>query len=60
MQRLGFGLPLVKSSRDANGLGRRMREFKADRHELRAWSIIVVVIVFHGWFDIFVRRLMIH
>jgi hypothetical protein len=27
---------------------------------LRAWSIIVVVIVFHGWFDIFVRRLMIH
>jgi hypothetical protein len=37
-----------------------MREFKADRHELRAWSIIVVVIVFHGWFDIFVRRLMIH
>ena len=51
MQGLGFGLPVVECSRDANGLGGRMSEFKADRHQLRAGTVgvVVIVIVFHGW-----------
>ena len=50
MQCLRFRFPLVKTARDANGLGRRMRELEAHRHELRAGGVVVVVIVivFHG------------
>jgi hypothetical protein len=59
MQRLGFGLPMVESPRDTNGGGRRMREFKANRHELGAGAFYVVVIfvVFHNCeFDWFLWR----
>jgi hypothetical protein len=51
MQSLGFGLPLVESSRDANGGGRRMSEFKANGHELGAGAlgIVMVMVVFHSW-----------
>ena len=49
MQGLGFRLPMIECSCDANGLGRRIRKFKTNRHELRAWSVVVVMIVFHGW-----------
>jgi hypothetical protein len=50
MQSLGFGLPLVESSRDANGDGCRTSEFKANGYQLRAGAagIVVIVIVFHG------------
>jgi hypothetical protein len=50
MQSLGFRLPVVKSPRDANAGGRRMSEFKANRHELGAgaWDVIVVFVVFHS------------
>jgi len=54
MQSLGFGFPLVESSRDANSGGGRMSEFKANRHELRARSVVMVMIIFHSsefdWF----------
>ena len=56
MQSLGFGLPVVESSGDANGGGRRMREFKANGHELGAGvaGVVMVMIVFHScelhWF----------
>ena len=59
MQSLGFGLPLIESSRDANGGGRRMREFKANGHELGAGvaGVVMVMIVFHSFeFDWFLRR----
>ena len=46
MQSLGFGLPVVERSRDANGGGCWMSEFKADRHEC-APAVVVVMIVFH-------------
>src|ERR1035438_250139 len=46
MQSLGFGLPLVESSGDANGGGRRMSEFKANGHEfgLGIAGIVMVMI----------------
>jgi hypothetical protein len=47
MKRLGFGLPMIECSRDANGFGRRVGEFKANRHQVRDWSVVVIVIVFH-------------
>jgi hypothetical protein len=53
MQGFGFGLPLVESSRDTNGVGSRMSEFKANGHELGAGAadVVVVMVVFHnGWF----------
>ena len=56
MQRLGFGLPVVESSRDANGGGRRMSEFKANRHKFgtAVADVVMVMIVFHScellWF----------
>src|ERR1019366_5849379 len=58
MQSLGFGLPLVESSRDANGGGRRMSEFKANGHEFGAGvaDVVMVMIVFHSCeFDWFLR-----
>src|ERR1039457_4605443 len=59
MQSLGFGLPVVESSRDANRGGRRMREFKANGHEfgLGVAGIVMVMIVFHRFeFDWCLRR----
>ena len=59
MQSLGFGLPVVESSGDANGGGRRMREFKANGHEfgLGVAGIVMVMIVFHSFeFDWCLRR----
>ena len=51
MQSLGFGLPMVEGSREANGFGCWMRELKANRHELGAgaMSVVMVMVVFHGW-----------
>jgi hypothetical protein len=51
MQRLGFGLPLVEGSRDANGGGGRMSEFKANglQWQSGAADIVVSVMVFHIW-----------
>src|ERR1039457_4186312 len=48
MQSLGFGLPVVESSRDANRGGRRMREFKANGHEfgLGVAGIVMVMMCF--------------
>jgi hypothetical protein len=50
MQRLGFGLPMVECSRNENSFGCWMREFKVNRHQLRAGAmgVVVIVIVFHG------------
>ena len=59
MQRLGFGLPLIESSRDANSGGRRMDEFKANGHEFRTRvaDVVMVMIMFHICeFDWFLRR----
>ena len=59
MQSLGFGLPLVERSRDANGGGHRISEFKANGHELGAGvaGVVMVMIVFHSFeFDWFLRR----
>jgi len=48
MQSLAFGLPLVESSRDANGGGGPMSEFKADGHQLPAGAadVVMVFVVF--------------
>ena len=47
-QRFGFRLPMIKSSRDANGGGRRVLEFKTDWHRIAApGDIVVIVIMFH-------------
>jgi hypothetical protein len=48
MQGFGFRLPLIEGSRDANGGGRGMGEFKANGHQFRT-GIVVMMIVFHGW-----------
>jgi len=50
MQSLGFGQPLVKSSRDANGGGGRMNEFKAYWLQLGAGApgVVMVMVVFHN------------
>jgi len=59
MQSLGFGLPVVESSREANGGGGRLSEFKADGHEFGAGatSVVMVMIMFHSCeFDWFFRR----
>src|ERR1035437_3886375 len=50
VQSLGLGLPVVECSRDANGGGRRMSEFKANGHEFGTGvvSVVVVMIVFHS------------
>src|ERR1035437_6319679 len=59
MQSLGFGLPLVESSGDANGGGRRMRKFKANGHEFGAGAVdvVMVFVVFHSFeFDWCLRR----
>jgi hypothetical protein len=49
MHGFGFRVPVVESARDANSVGRRMSEFKANGHELGAGTlgIIVVMIMFH-------------
>ena len=49
MERLGFGPPLIEGSRDANGGGRGISEFKADGLQLQsgAGDVVVIVIVFH-------------
>ena len=49
MQSLGFGLLLVESSRDTNGCGRGMSEFKANGHQLKAGAlgVVMVMVVFH-------------
>src|ERR1035437_8412861 len=49
MERRGFGLPMAESPRNTNGVGRRMSEFQANRHDLRAGAFYVVMIfvVFH-------------
>jgi hypothetical protein len=49
MQIFGFGLAMVESSRNTDADGRRMGEFKVNRHPLRsgAADVVVVVIVFH-------------
>src|SRR5208282_2041726 len=51
MQSFGFGLPLVEGSRDTNGGGARMSEFKANGLQMRsgAADIVVIVMVFHTW-----------
>ena len=59
MQSLGFGLPLVESSRDADGGGGRMNEFEANGHEFGTGvaNVVMIMIVFHSFrFDWFVRR----
>jgi hypothetical protein len=50
MQSFGFGLPVVESSRDANGGGRRMSEFKANGHKFGTGvtDVVMVMIVFHS------------
>ena len=50
MQRLGFGLPVVERARETDGLGGRIRELKANRHDLWAGilGVVVIVIVFHS------------
>ena len=48
MEGFGFGLPVVKGSRDTNCAGGRVDEFKADGHQLGAGGIVVIVIMFHG------------
>src|ERR1017187_599115 len=50
MQSLGFGLPMVERSSDANSGGGRMSEFKTNGHELkaRARGVVMVMVVFHG------------
>jgi len=49
MQSLGFGLPVVERSRDANGDGRRMSELKSNGNELEAGAaaVIMIFIVLH-------------
>ena len=49
MQSFGFGLLVVESSRDANGGGRRVREFKAHGHKFGTGvaDVVMVMIVFH-------------
>ena len=51
VQGLGFRLPLVETSRDTNGGGCWMGEFKSNRHEFGAGAagVIVVMIMFHKW-----------
>src|ERR1035438_10103238 len=59
MQSFGFGLPLVESSREANGGGGWMSEFKANGHEFgtRFTSVVMVMIMFHSCeFHWFLRR----
>jgi hypothetical protein len=50
MQRLGFGLPMVKCARDANGPGGGMGKFEAHGHQLggRTGGIVVIMIMFHS------------
>jgi len=49
IQSVGFGLRFVESSRDANGDGCRLNEFKVNGHELEADAadVVVIMIVFH-------------
>ena len=47
MQRLGFGLPMIECSRDADGDGGRVRELKANGHQLLSREVIEFMIVFH-------------
>ena len=49
MQRLGFWLPMVESSCNANAAGGGMSEFRTNEDALRTQSIVMVEIVFHGW-----------
>ena len=51
MHQFSGGMPVVERTSNRYGAGRRMRELKADRHQLRgdAWGVVVVVIMFHGW-----------
>ena len=45
IQRLGFRLPVVERSREADGFGRWMRELKTNGGQLQAGVLGVVVIV---------------
>jgi hypothetical protein len=49
MHGFGGGVPVVESSRDANGGGRRMSEFKAYWLQLKSGAAGVVMVVFHSW-----------
>src|SRR6185312_356905 len=51
MHGLGFGMPVVESSRDTNAGGSRVGEFEVDRLQLRLGvsAVVVVFVVFHGW-----------
>ena len=50
MHGLGFGVPIVECASDSNGVGCRMREFKANGHELGpgALGVVMVMIMFHN------------
>jgi hypothetical protein len=59
MQSLGFGLPVVEASCDANGDGRWMSELEANWHQLGAsgFAVIMVFVVFHSCeFNWFLRQ----
>ena len=59
MQAFAFGLPMVERSRDDNGVGCRMREFKANGHQWWAGTegIVMILVVFHNCeFDGFLWR----
>src|SRR5271154_2732291 len=51
IESLGFGLPMIKCSRDTNSLGRRMSKFKTNGHKLwtDATGVVMIMIVFHVW-----------
>jgi hypothetical protein len=55
MHGLGFGVPVVKGSRDTNVPGREMGEFEANRFKLRpvAHEIVVILVVVHKFFSCF-------
>ena len=45
IQRLSFGLPIIEFPRNTNADGLRIRELKVHGHELRVWSLVMVMIV---------------
>jgi len=51
MHWFGGGIPVIESSRDANGDGRGMGKCKLYRDEqgLSTLGVIVIFIVFHNW-----------
>src|SRR5579872_3827021 len=58
MHGLGLGMPVVESSRDANGGGGRMSELEMNRHGLGTIvsGAVMIMIVLHGcecdWFSL--------